>query len=215
MPSFSRVLGAAAHPQEAFVEDDDVEGTAATGLVLALDGEHRRVARLAHLRLLRCDRRRLDLQRLDDVLTDLNGAVGRRCPGRSHQHGDARVRLEEAEEPGDAIVPAGASVIGTIAAPQPAERTAATPLVFPNKRGLCRGLRVATHNPRHDKADCECAGEVPGEVGHQVLHDVFLPDVWPAPMYGSPSSRQRVANESPDADAEAWFVSLTRRYIKS
>src|SRR4029079_17376357 len=75
------ILGAAAHPQEALVQDDDVEGGATPGLVLALDGEDGRIARLAHLRLLRFYRRRLDLQRLDDVPADLYGPLGRPPPG--------------------------------------------------------------------------------------------------------------------------------------
>ena len=56
------ILGAAAHPQEALVQDDDVEGGTTPGLVLALDGEDGRVARLAHLGLRR-DGRRLDRRR--------------------------------------------------------------------------------------------------------------------------------------------------------
>src|SRR6185312_17200719 len=97
---------------------------ATPGLVLALDSEDGRIARLAHLRLRR-DGRRLDLQRLDDVPADLDGAVGRRRDGGGDEHGHARVRLEEAEEPADAIVPARAPVIGAVAAPQPAECTTA------------------------------------------------------------------------------------------
>ncbi len=86
-----QILGAAAHPQEALVEHDDVEGAAAPGLVLALDGEHGGVARLAHLRLGR-DGGRLDRRTVgDDLLADLDGAVGRRRAGRGDEHGDAGI----------------------------------------------------------------------------------------------------------------------------
>ena len=117
------------------------------------------------------------LRRLDDTLVDLDSAVGRCRAGRCDEHGDAGVRLEEAEEPGDAVPPAGALVVGAVAAPQPAEQATAALVLLAHERGElprlpgCRTRSTPRQSRRQMRRQCTRGGWSSG------LAALFPPDV--------------------------------------
>ena len=145
----------------------------------------------------------------DDPLADLDGAVGRRGAGRGDEHGHAGIGLEQAEEPGDAVPPTGASVVGAIAAPQPAERTTAASLFFLHEAAVCRGLRVGADDPRQHKADGEGASGVQGKVGDQILRHVSAPTWRPGDLWRGVGWQRVVLREV------ARRVCLAPRSVKS